>query len=144
MFFMRDDNPEDCGTQAQAITCDGNDGGYYSLASGERLTSDPVVYAGVVYFATYTPDSDACEVGTGRLYGMDYEDCSRGLDTNGDGTLDGSDEIAIESAGYISNVSIGDNGKVYYSGATDVDVQILDAAQDPFNGTALVGWMEMF
>jgi hypothetical protein len=144
MFFMVDNDPEDCASTAESLTCGTEDGGFYAFRAGERLTSDPIVFAKVLYFATYTPDADACEVGTGRLYGLDYQDCGQGLDTNADGTIDTNDDDNIEAEGYLSNVAIGDNGKIYYSSATDVDIQIIDAVQDPFKGTATVGWMEMY
>jgi hypothetical protein len=41
------------------------------------------VYAGVIYFSTYTPNADRCEMGTGRVYGIRFDDCSPGLDTDG-------------------------------------------------------------
>ncbi len=41
--------------------------------SGMRLMGAPTIYGGVAYFTTYIPDEDnACAVGVGRVYGVDY------------------------------------------------------------------------
>jgi hypothetical protein len=119
------------------------------LDSGEGLTSDPIVYAGVVYFSTYTPDVDRCVNGTGRVYGIRFDDCSPGMDTNGDSVADGSDDVSVESDGYTSGVTVG-NGTVYYGTASpnpdggDAVVETITATNAMFMNTATVAWMEMF
>jgi hypothetical protein len=140
-FFMKDPSPDTCGAPI-AMECGTETGGFYQLAKGERLTSDPLVYGGVVYFSTYTPDADVCTVGEGRIYGLDYTDCGSGLDTDGDGTVTAADENHIATTGYVSNIAIGENGKLYFAAGTTIDS--FDAVQDPFAGTATVGWMEMY
>lgn len=140
-FFMTDTSPATCST-AKALPCGSEEGGFYQLAAGERLTSDPLVYSGVVYFATYTPDADVCTQGEGRIYGLNYEDCGQGLDTTGDGEASTADADYVSATGFVSNVAVGSNGKLYYSAGTDL--LAIDSVTDPFAGTALVGWMEMY
>ncbi len=140
-FFMKDTSPETC-TAPLALECGTETGGFYQLAAGERLTSDPLVYSGVVYFSTYTPDTDLCTAGEGRIYGLDYRDCGSGLDTTGDGAATSADEDYIATTGFVSNIAIGENGKLYFAAGTTIDS--FDSVQDPFAGTATVGWMEMY
>jgi hypothetical protein len=140
-FFMKDSSPETCAAP-MALECGTETGGFYQLAAGERLTSDPLVYGGVVYFSTYTPDTDLCTVGEGRIYGLDYTDCGSGIDTTGDGAATSADNAYISTTGFVSNIAIGENGKLYYATGTTIDA--FDAVQDPFAGTATVGWMEMY
>ena len=43
------------------------------LEGGENLTSKPIIYSNVAYFTSYEPDpSDACNGGTGRIWGLDF------------------------------------------------------------------------
>jgi hypothetical protein len=147
-FAMQDQDPTSCASKAQPITCNGNDG-YYPLDSGEGLTSDPVVYAGVVYFSTYTPNPDRCEMGTGRVYGIRFDDCSPGLDTDGDGEATTSDTPYVEQEGYVSGVAITSFGTVLYGSAIGPDeggsaVEVISSATDPFLGTAAIAWLEVF
>jgi hypothetical protein len=150
-FAMRDSSPLTCSTP-EPLTCDGNGDGYYTLGSGEGLTADPFIYAGVAYFTTYEPDgSDDCELGTGRIYGLRYDDCSPGMDTNLDGEANSSDAThTTVSDTFVSNVTVGPSGKLYYGAgdgsgvATASAVTTLDTVDDPFLGTALVSWMEVF
>ncbi len=147
-FAMYDPDPTSCTSTAQPISCNGADG-YYALDSGEGLTSDPLVYAGVVYFTTYTPDEDRCETGVGRVYGLRFDDCSPGIDTNDDGVADSGDNAAVETEGYTSGVTVG-NGTVYYGTATpnpdgsEAVVETITATNAIFMNTATVAWMEMF
>ncbi len=147
-FAMYDADPTSCTSTAQPITCNGNDG-YLPLDSGEGLTSDPLVYAGVVYFTTYTPNADRCEDGTGKVYGIKFDDCSPGIDTNGDGVADSSDDSSVSMSGYTSGVTVG-NGTVYYGTATpttdgsDAVVDTITATNAVFMNTATVAWMEMY
>ncbi len=142
-FFLRDPDPSGC-APAQALSCGEQVGGFYSLAPGERLTNDPLAHAGVVYFTTYTPSADECSVGTGRLYGLDFRDCSPGIDTDGDGLASGADHDHVETSGYLSNVAAGAHGTLFYSAGADAPVQSIEAVNDPFHGTALVAWMEVY
>lgn len=148
-FAMYDSDPMSCGTSAQPIPCNGNDG-YYPLNSGEGLTSDPLVYAGVVYFTTYTPDTDRCEMGVGRVYGIRFDDCSPGLDTDGDGEATSADSASVETEGYVSGVTVGEQGTIYYGTATPTSdgssaaVETITAATNPFLGTAAIAWMEIY
>lgn len=150
-FAMRDPSPLTCSTP-EPLTCDGNGNGYYTLNSGEGLTADPFVYAGVAYFTTYEPDgSDVCDLGTGRIYGLRYDDCSPGMDTNADGeanSLDATHTTVGDT--FVSNVTVGPSGKLYYGtgdgevAAAAAAVTSLDTVDDPFLGTALASWMEVF
>ena len=77
--------------------------GVYKLRPSEGLTGDPVVYAGVVYFPTWTPEADRCDGGTGRLYGLRFDDCSSGLDTDGDGDADEDDGVSTDVEDSVGN-----------------------------------------
>lgn len=151
-FAMYDENPTSCTSKAEPISCDGAEG-YYTLDAGEGLTADPIVYAGVVYFTTYTPNTDRCELGTGRVYGLRFDDCSPGLDTNGDGQADSSDSASLtleEGSGYPSGVTVTDMGTVIYASSSvdgtggSANTHAIHAATDPFLGTAAIAWMEMY
>ncbi|MDP2312514.1 MAG: PilC/PilY family type IV pilus protein [Pseudomonadota bacterium] len=147
-FAMYDENPLSCASVAQPIPCNGNDG-YYPLDGGEGLTSDPLVYAGVVYFTTYTADADRCELGTGRVYGLQFDDCAPGMDTDGSDGVTPSDSPYIETEGIVSGLTAGD-GTIYYGTAdptTDGSssaVETIRAATDPFLGTTAIAWMEIY
>lgn len=155
-FAMYDEDPTSCSSTAQPIDCSGDPSGspdgYYTLNAGEGLTSDPIVYAGVVYFSTYTPNlSDECSMGTGRVYGIRYDDCTPGLDTDGDGEATAADDSNIEVAdNYVSNVAVGANGTLYYGTAnptTDGSAAAVDtfgSVTDSFLGTSAVSWMEVY
>ena len=150
-FAVKDSAPMSCSsfTASPITSCGAN--GVYSLRVGEGLTADPTAYAGVVYFSTWTPAANRCDSGTGRLYGLRFDDCSAGLDTNGDGTADNSDNPSISTTGsYISGITVTDAGTVIYGssgvstdGTADA-VGTLDNTNNPFLGTATVGWMEIF
>jgi hypothetical protein len=147
-FAMQDVDPLSCTSRAQPIPCNGNDG-FYPLEGGEGLTADPIVYAGVVYFSTYTPNPDRCEMGTGRVYGIRFDDCTPGLDTDGDGEATTSDTPYVEQEGYVSGVAVTSFGTVLYGSATGPDdggsaVEVIRSATDPFLGTAAIAWLEIF
>ena len=150
-FAVKDTAPMSCTSfNASAITdCGAN--GVYALRPGEGLTSDPTAYAGVVYFSTWTPAANRCNGGTGRLYGLSFDDCNSGLDTNGDGVADSSDNPSISSTGsYISGITITDAGTIIYgtsgvaTDGTSNAVGTISSTSNPFLGTATVGWMEVF
>ena len=85
------------------------------MRPGEGLTAEPVAYAGVVYFPTWTPASDRCSGGAGRLYGLRFDDCSPGLDTDGDGDADSADSAAISTGtAYPSGITVTDAGTILY------------------------------
>jgi hypothetical protein len=141
-FAMYDENPTSCASTAQPIPCNGNDG-YYPLDAGEGLTADPLVYAGVVYFTTYVPDADRCEIGNGRVYGLQFDDCSPGIDTNGTDGVTPADAPYEEFADeFVSGVTAGDG--TIYAGTTDGSIETIRAATDPFLGTAAIAWMEIY
>lgn len=52
--------------------------GYLIFSTAERLHSRPMVAAGYVVLATYTPDPDLCEPGDGHYYGYPFDDFSPG------------------------------------------------------------------
>ena len=85
------------------------------------------------------------------MYGLQFDDCNAGLDTNGDGTADASDNPSISTTGsYISGITVTDAGTILYGSSgvttdgTSGAVGTLDNATNPFLGTATVGWMEVF
>lgn len=154
-FAMRDETPASCtGTVVSPITggaC--GSGGVFPLEPGEGLTGEPLVYAGVVYFSTYVPvldgtTVDACEAGTGRVYGLVYNDCSQGIDTDGSGTVDASDDYHKDYDGYVSGLTVA-NGRIFMGvqGVGDsgsAGIGSFDAQGDPFLGTANMAWWEVF
>jgi hypothetical protein len=146
-FAMKDSEPLSCASRAEPIPCNGNDG-YYPLDAGEGLTADPTVYAGVIYFSTYTANPDRCEMGTGRVYGIRFDDCSPGLDTDGDGEATSADTPYIEQEGYVSGVAVTAYGTILYGSSNPDDggsvVEAIRTATDPFMGTAAVAWMEIY
>jgi len=149
-FAVKDSNPKSCESfDVNPITNCG-DNGVYELDAGEGLTADPLVYAGVVYFTTWVPNEDRCEGGVGRLYGLDFEDCSEGLDTDGSDGLDSSDDDYIEHDDeYLSGVTVTEQGSLVYgtsNPAADGSEGIVtrDVADDPFLGTAAMAWLEVF
>jgi hypothetical protein len=147
-FAMYDADPTVCTSTAQPIPCNGNDG-YYPLDAGEGLTADPLVYAGVVYFTTYVPDADRCELGTGRVYGLRFDDCSPGMDTDGVDGATSADSPYVEQDGYVSGVSEGDGTLYYGSSAPTTDgssaaVETIRSATNPFLGTMAIAWMEIY
>ncbi len=69
------------------------DGWYITLSPGEKVTSTPTVYDGIVYFTTFTPSSvqSVCGYGTSNLYAVSY--------LNGGGT------ILVSTSGTISIIN---------------------------------------
>jgi hypothetical protein len=143
-FAVKDPTPGSCG-QAEGIECDG-ELGLFELGAGEGLTADPIVYAGIVFFSTYQPNtSDMCQTGTGRVYGISYEDCSPAL---GDIDGDGVDDYSAEVDGYPSQVAISDQGTVFV-GTSSLNedgsgIITLSLNTDPLQGTQTISWMEIF
>ena len=150
-FAMKDMAPNSCDDDYMEPITDCGADGVYTLDAGEGLTGEPVVYAGTVYFSTWVPETDRCDGGTGRLYGLDFEDCDPGMDTDGDGDIDEDDEPFLEEEdSYISGVTVSDSGTVFY-GSSDVltdgtgdAVGTIDVENDPFLGTQTMAWMEVF
>jgi hypothetical protein len=142
-FAVKDEAPLLCST-AVGITCEGQTG-YLELDAGEGLTADPIVWSGVVFFSTYTPNStDRCAAGIGRVYGLSYEDCSPAVDWDGDGTKESSTEVE----GYPSQVAISDQGTIFVgtSAYDEYDQGIMQVAlsSDPMLLTQTLSWMEVF
>lgn len=150
-FAVKDTAPMSCASDAMEPITDCGTDGVVTLDSGEGLTADPTVYAGVVYFSTWVPDTDRCDGGAGRLYGLRYDDCTPGLDTDGDGAASTTDDDYVEEEdSYISGVTVTDKGTLFY-GTSDVTtdgsgdaVGTITAATDPFLGTDTLAWMEVF
>ena len=150
-FAMKDSAPGSCAGDTMEPLTDCGTGGVLTLAPGEGLTSDPIVYAGVVYYSTWIPAADRCDGGTGRIYGIDFQDCSNGIDTNGDGSVTAADAEFIEAEdSYISGLTVTDKGNLFYgtsNAETDgsgAPVGTINAATDPFLGTNTLAWMEVF
>jgi len=149
-FAVKDSNPKSCTSfDVNPITNCG-DNGVYELDSGEGLTADPLVYAGVVYFTTWVPNEDRCDGGVGRLYGLNFEDCSEGMDTDGLDGVDSSDEDYIEREDeYLSGVTVTEQGSLVYgtsnpSGDGSDGIVTQSVEDDPFLGTAAMAWLEVF
>lgn len=147
-FAMYDTDPLSC-TTAQPIPCNGEDG-WYQLDAGEGLAAEPIVYAGVVYFTTYTPNADRCEVGSGKLYGLRFDDCSPGIDTDGDGEATSSDSAALDLGEGFPSAAV-PSGPTILVGSSSDDRNgtgdlgtVIDVATDPFRGTAAIAWLEIY
>ncbi len=155
-FAVRDSEPLTCTSggpgshSTGALIEDCGAAGVYELDDGEGLTGDPLVYAGTVFFSTYVPDDDRCEIGEGRLYGIDYEDCSPALDTNGDGVVDDDDDPYTEVDGYPSAPVVSESGHIYVGGSNstgesgDSGVQVIETSSEAFLGTSMITWAEIY
>jgi hypothetical protein len=146
-FAMKDTDPLSCASDTMDAISDCGGTGIYSLEVSEGLTSDPVAYAGVVYFSTWVPEADRCDGGDGRLYGIRFDDCSPGMDTDGSGEADSADSDYQEFEGErVSGIAVGKTGTLYVgtSDGTDSGMTPIDAATDPYLGTANIAWMEIF
>ncbi len=73
-----------------ATACGGSSTGIYPLAAGEKVVFDPVISSGVVYFTSFKPNANPCLKGDGYLYGIHYDSCGVGIDTDSDGNADTS------------------------------------------------------
>jgi hypothetical protein len=147
-FAVRDTDPSNCDTDTMQPIDDCGANGVYTMETGEGLTADPIVYAGVVYYSTWKPALDLCDGGTGRLYGLDYRDCAAGIDTDGSGAVTSDDLAYVETAGsYISGVAVSDKGTLFYGSSaydeTGTGIGTI-TANNPFLGTATLAWMEVF
>ena len=63
--------------------------GIFAFAQGEKAIFDPVISNGTLLFTTYLPPADPCLLGTSFLYGIRYDTCGNGINTdarNSDGT----------------------------------------------------------
>ena len=140
-FGFTDPNPKSCSSTPTAL-CGGT--GVVTLAAGEGLTGEPIVYAGVVYFPTYEPGADTCSEGQGRVWGLDYETCGAGIDSNSDGI---ADTTSIDTDGYPSTLSVTDQGNLVWTGS-GMDAgniaDLLGPGDDPFRGVNTLMLKEIF
>ncbi len=142
-FAVKDESPLSCSGYTAISDC-GADGAF-KLNAGEGMTGNPIIYAGTVFFSTYTPASDRCTEGTGRIYGLAFDDCDGNVDTDGDGI---GDADYVEVDGYPSSIAVGKHG-IYY-GTSDRDssalqtVGELNSVADPFMDTLTMGFREVF
>ena len=95
-----------------------DDGWFFKLENaGEKIVASPRVFAGVVYFTTYTPasasapdPSDPCAIstvrGVGRLYAVDYKTGASVLNLSGEVEID-DDGHAVELGKKDRSISIG-------------------------------------
>ncbi len=106
---------------------DGDDlGWYYLLADGEKVLAKGIVFSGVYYFTTFTPNDDPCMPGgIAKLYAMDYktglanEEFFENFDTDGPGIIIGG---GIPSRPVLVINDNPDETKLFVSvGATNVD-----------------------
>jgi hypothetical protein len=150
-FAVKDSAPMNCDDFTVTPITDCGTNGVYKLAIDEGLSGDPMVYAGVVYFPTWTPEADRCDGGTALLYGLRFDDCEPGMDTDGDGTADSSDDESTSGGSSpISGISPTSEGSLIY-GTTEVTddgsadaVGTITSATNPFLGTSTIAWMEIF
>jgi type IV pilus assembly protein PilY1 len=61
----------------------------YDFPAGEQPVGQPIVFAGVAYFISYVTPADQCDVGTSRLWGVDFDEARDGaliprMDQDGD------------------------------------------------------------
>ncbi len=73
-FAARDVDPRGCKTVVPQC-----EEGTITLSAGDGLTAAPIVYAGVVYFTTWSQPE--CSRGTGQLWAMTYDRCAPSFDT---------------------------------------------------------------
>ena len=114
--------------------------GYYGLgvggAIGEKLVGKPQVRFGRMFFATHIPGSDACVLGSSRLYGMNVETCSGGLFDDTTDSYSVQSNMYTEVSGLISEPVFA-NGQLYAlnidAGGLDSDSPIDDFAVTPSN-----------
>jgi len=140
-FGFSDPNPKSCSSTPSTI-CSGT--GVVTLDPGEGLTGEPIAYAGVVYFPTYVAGADTCAEGQGRVWGLTYESCAAGIDTDGDGVPDAD---FVDTDGYPSTLSITDQGNIVWTGSgADVGdiADLLGPGDDPFNGVSTLMLKEIF
>ena len=146
-FAMKDTAPLSCSSDSMDAISDCGGTGIYSLEISEGLTSEPVAYAGVVYFSTWVPDADRCDGGDGRLYGIRFDDCSPGMDTDGSGEADAADSDYTEFEGErVSGIAVGKTGTLFVGTSTGdtSGLEVISSATDPYLGTANIAWMEIF
>ena len=149
-FAVKDYDPMFCTIDSMRPIEDCGAEGVYALEPGESMTGDPIIYAGVVYFSTWTPYEDLCDGGQGRVYGLKFDDCSAGFDTDGDGDADEDDLPFVEVDGYPSAVTVTEMGTLMVGTSSpivdgsDDAVLTINAVTDPFLGTATLAWMEVF
>ena len=146
-FAMKDTDPMSCASDTMTTISSCGSSGVYALEAGESMTSEPIAFAGVVYFTTWVPEADRCDGGAGRLYGLRFDDCTPGMDTDSSGTADTSDTDYLEFEDQrLSGVAITEHGTVMV-GTSDgdaADLQTIEVATDPYAGTAVISWMEIF
>jgi type IV pilus assembly protein PilY1 len=70
-------------------------GWYIILGTGEKSLATPVVFYGIAYFTTFSPEegTDPCQAqfGTARMYALDYKTAMAVFDFDGNGTIGASD-----------------------------------------------------
>jgi hypothetical protein len=150
-FAVKDSAPGLCDDDYMVEMSDCGADGIVTLDDGEGLTGEPIVYAGVVYFSTWVPEANRCDGGEGRIYGIDFEDCTQGIDTDGDGAVDTNDDLYVaHEDSYISGISVTSQGTLFYGvsgadteGASDPVGQI-SSSTDAFLGTQTLAWLEVF
>jgi len=68
LYALIDPGPEGQVTLATEFL--GN--GYIEFEAGEVAVGEPVIAAGTVFFTTYVMSTSDCDIGSGRLYALDY------------------------------------------------------------------------
>ena len=82
-----------CGSPPSGTAFSGPQGtrgthGILPLAGGEKVIFDPVIAGGTVFFTSFKPNANSCQTGEGYLYGIKYDTCDAGIDTDPSNTND--------------------------------------------------------
>jgi len=85
-------------------------GWYITLDNAKKVTAEPTVAGGVVYFPVYKPPADPCELGPATICAVDDE-CGTNL-SGGLGTNDNDDECHYVGKGILSKV-VAFGGKLF-------------------------------
>jgi Tfp pilus tip-associated adhesin PilY1 len=129
LYVKKDPDPFDCAS-ADVADCAAestlfNTSGFYKFTGiGEKLVGDPIAVYGRLFFTTHSPGSDACVLGTSRVYGLNVETCGGGIpDVTTDSYSQDSSGLYTEVAGLIS-APVFANGRIY---ALNIDSSGMDA-----------------
>lgn len=97
-------------------------------AKGQRVTGPLNLFDGVVYFSTFVPSEDACDVGASRVWGVHYLEASEDHEQkvpraawDPDLTTDGDDYFVQDDAAIIFGVAIGQQPSCRNTEESEID-----------------------
>ena len=96
----------------------GKMGWYIDLKKARKVTAEPTVAGGIVYFPIYKPPADLCDLGPATICAVDDE-CGTNL-SSGLGTNDEPDECHYVGNGILSKI-VAFGGKLYANIAGEAD-----------------------